>query len=145
MTGTQTAETGKNRDSDLETALKQAILPALAGMAVGQMLSNDREVALNTGDRVVVTRADGSQEIIKDDNALLLRPGSTVQTEEYADGSSRTIVTREDGSQVITIRDADLRILRDPFSAKPHVLFYATKRVGGGLTDPRAVKFLVFG
>ena len=24
----------------------------------------------------------------------------------------------------------DLRILRDPFSAKPHVLFYATKRVG---------------
>ena len=112
VTGTQTAETGKNRDSDLETALKQAILPALAGMAVGQMLSNDREVALNTGDRVVVTRADGSQEIIKDDNALLLRPGSTVQTEEYADGSSRTIVTREDGSQVITIRDADLRILR---------------------------------
>ena len=43
---------------------------------------------------------------------MLLRPGSTVQTEEYADGSSRTIVTREDGSQVITIRDADLRILR---------------------------------
>ena len=112
VTGTDTAETGKNRDSDLETALKQAILPALAGMSVGQMLSNDREVALNTGDRVVVTRADGSQEIIKDDNALLLRPGSTVQTEEYADGSSRTIVTREDGSQVITIRDADLRILR---------------------------------
>ena len=39
----------------------------------------------------------------------------------------------------------ELRVLRDPFSAKPHVLFYATKRVGGGLTDPRAVKFLVFG
>ena len=28
----------------------------------------------------------------------------------------------------------DLRILRDPFSAKPHVLFYATKRVGGDVT-----------
>ncbi|MDO5630447.1 MAG: phage major capsid protein [Paracoccus sp. (in: a-proteobacteria)] len=36
----------------------------------------------------------------------------------------------------------DLRVLRDPFSAKPHVLFYATKRVGGGVTDFRAVKLL---
>ncbi|AGT07705.1 phage major capsid protein [Paracoccus aminophilus] len=38
----------------------------------------------------------------------------------------------------------DLRVLRDPFSAKPHVLFYATKRVGGGLTEPRAVKLMRF-
>ena len=39
----------------------------------------------------------------------------------------------------------DLRVLRDPFSAKPHVLFYATKRVGGGVTDARAIKLMVFG
>lgn len=38
----------------------------------------------------------------------------------------------------------DLRVLRDPFSAKPHVLFYATKRVGGGVTDFRAIKLLRF-
>ena len=38
----------------------------------------------------------------------------------------------------------DLRILRDPFSAKPHVLFYATKRVGGAVTDGRAIKRLNF-
>ena len=38
----------------------------------------------------------------------------------------------------------DLRVLRDPFSAKPHVLFYATKRVGGGMTDFRAIKLLKF-
>jgi len=34
----------------------------------------------------------------------------------------------------------DLRILRDPFSAKPHVLFYATKRVGGDVSDFAAIK-----
>jgi uncharacterized phiE125 gp8 family phage protein len=34
----------------------------------------------------------------------------------------------------------DLRVLRDPFSAKPHVLFYATKRVGGGVTDMAAIE-----
>ena len=38
----------------------------------------------------------------------------------------------------------DLRVLRDPFSAKPHVLFYATKRVGGGVVDGRAIKRLNF-
>jgi len=39
----------------------------------------------------------------------------------------------------------DLRILRDPFSAKPHVLFYATKRVGGDVSDFNAIKLLKFG
>lgn len=38
----------------------------------------------------------------------------------------------------------DLRILRDPFSAKPHVLFYATKRVGGDVSDFKAIKLLKF-
>ena len=38
----------------------------------------------------------------------------------------------------------DLRILRDPFSAKPNVLFYATKRVGGDVSDFAAIKVLRF-
>lgn len=37
-----------------------------------------------------------------------------------------------------------LRILRDPFSAKPYVLFYTTKRVGGGVQDFDAIKLLNF-
>ncbi len=37
-----------------------------------------------------------------------------------------------------------VRILRDPYSAKPYVLFYTTKRVGGGVQDFDAVKFLRF-
>jgi len=38
----------------------------------------------------------------------------------------------------------DLRVLRDPFSAKPNVLFYATKRVGGDVSDFSAIKVLKF-
>ncbi|MCA0400592.1 MAG: phage major capsid protein [Proteobacteria bacterium] len=38
-----------------------------------------------------------------------------------------------------------IRTLRDPFSAKPHVLFYTTKRVGGGVQDFEAIKLLRFG
>lgn len=51
-------------------------------------------MALNTGDRVVVTLPDGSQQVIKDDNALLYRAGSNVQTETFDDGSTRTTVLR---------------------------------------------------
>jgi predicted phage gp36 major capsid-like protein len=36
------------------------------------------------------------------------------------------------------------RLLRDPYSAKPYVLFYTTKRVGGGVQDFDAIKLLKF-
>ena len=35
-------------------------------------------------------------------------------------------------------------VLRDPYSAKPYVLFYTTKRVGGGVQDFDAIKLLKF-
>jgi HK97 family phage major capsid protein len=35
-----------------------------------------------------------------------------------------------------------LRILRDPYSVKPHVQFYATTRVGGAVTDFSAIRLL---
>jgi HK97 family phage major capsid protein len=35
-----------------------------------------------------------------------------------------------------------VRVLRDPFSSKPYVLFYTTKRVGGGVQNFQAIKLL---
>jgi len=37
-----------------------------------------------------------------------------------------------------------IRILRDPFTVKPYVLFYTTKRVGGGVQNFDAIKLLKF-
>jgi HK97 family phage major capsid protein len=37
-----------------------------------------------------------------------------------------------------------VRVLRDPYTAKPYVLFYTTKRVGGGVQDFDAIKLLKF-
>jgi len=48
------------------------------------------------------------------------------------------------GSGYTVAERPDLRILRDPFSAKPNVLFYATKRVGGDVSDFAAIKVLKF-
>jgi HK97 family phage major capsid protein len=33
-----------------------------------------------------------------------------------------------------------VRMLRDPYTNKPYVQFYTTKRVGGGLLNPEEVK-----
>jgi HK97 family phage major capsid protein len=37
-----------------------------------------------------------------------------------------------------------IRVLRDPYSSKPYVLFYTTRRVGGAVLHPEAIKFLKF-
>jgi len=38
-----------------------------------------------------------------------------------------------------------IQILRDPYSSKPFVLFYTTKRVGGGIQNFEAIKLMKFG
>ncbi|HEV2082798.1 MAG TPA: phage major capsid protein [Brevundimonas sp.] len=35
-----------------------------------------------------------------------------------------------------------VRVLRDPYTNKPYVHFYTTKRVGGGVDDPQAIRLL---
>jgi HK97 family phage major capsid protein len=50
-----------------------------------------------------------------------------------------------DFAEAYTIVDRlGVRILRDPFTAKPYVRFYTTKRTGGGAINFEAVKFLKF-
>ncbi|UWQ20792.1 OmpA family protein [Jannaschia sp. W003] len=107
---TQAVVTDDDRGGLSDT--QKLALGALGALAVGTLLNNRARVVSNSGDRVVVQRADGDLTVLKDDDALLRRPGSTVRTERFDDGSSRTIVTREDGSRVITVRDASLRVLR---------------------------------
>jgi outer membrane protein OmpA-like peptidoglycan-associated protein len=126
-----TEETARSSDEDFANRVNQTAAPAaaadddgglskgekalligLGAIAIGAIISNNRKVELNSGDRVVVTRPDGSYQIIKDDNALLRQPGSRVKTETFDDGSTRTTVTREDGSRIVTIRDAEYRVLR---------------------------------
>jgi HK97 family phage major capsid protein len=37
-----------------------------------------------------------------------------------------------------------IRVLRDPFTDKPFIKFYTTKRVGGDVTNCRAIKIMKF-
>ena len=44
----------------------------------------------------------------------------------------------------LVVDRAGVRVLRDPFTAKPYVLFYTTKRVGGGVQNFEAIKLMKF-
>lgn len=58
-------------------------------------------------------------------------------------GANALVACFGDMSRAYTITDRNTRILRDPYSNRPYVSFYSSKRVGGGAgRDTRAVKFL---
>ncbi|MFC6487970.1 phage major capsid protein [Nitratireductor sp. GCM10026969] len=46
------------------------------------------------------------------------------------------------GRGYLVVDRTGVRVLRDPYSAKPYVLFYTTKRVGGGIQNFEAIKLL---
>jgi HK97 family phage major capsid protein len=71
--------------------------------------------------------------------------GKPVYTDDYMDGlgAGKFPVAVADWKRAYTIADRmGVRILRDPFTNKPFVHFYTTKRVGGGITNFEAIKFL---
>ncbi|MBY0583273.1 MAG: phage major capsid protein [Sphingomonas sp.] len=71
--------------------------------------------------------------------------GKTVYTDENMDGVSPNAYPIAFGDfkrgYIITDR-MGTRILRDPYTNKPFVNFYTTKRVGGGITNFEAIKLL---
>jgi len=71
--------------------------------------------------------------------------GKPVYTDDYMDalGANKFPVAVANWQQAYTIADRmGTTILRDPYTNKPFVQFYATKRVGGGITNFEAIKLL---
>lgn len=70
-----------------------------------------------------------------------------VESEDMPDiaEDSHAIAFGDFGRGYLIVDRVGIRVLRDPYSAKPYVLFYTTKRVGGGVQDFEAIKLLKFG
>ncbi len=58
--------------------------------------------------------------------------------------SSNSIAFGDFQRGYLIVDRAGVRVLRDPFSNKPYVMFYVTKRVGGGVQNFDAIKVLRF-
>ena len=69
-----------------------------------------------------------------------------VESEDMPDiASDSTSISFGDFNRGYLVVDrTGVRVLRDPYSAKPYVLFYTTKRVGGGVQDFDAIKHVKF-
>jgi len=69
-----------------------------------------------------------------------------VEAEDMPDiaANSLSIAFGDFGRGYLVVDRAGVRVLRDPFTAKPYVLFYTTKRVGGGVQDFDAIKVMKF-
>ncbi|MEJ2626808.1 MAG: phage major capsid protein [Pseudolabrys sp.] len=69
-----------------------------------------------------------------------------VEAEDMPDiaANSLSIAFGDFARGYLVVDRAGVSVLRDPFSAKPYVLFYTTKRVGGGVQDFDAIKLMKF-
>lgn len=98
-------------DDDGLNNLEKFLIGAAGVGVLAAVLNNNDKVVETEGDRVVVQRGDGDYYVLKDDNALLRQPGSTVETETFSDGSSRQTIVMSDGTQVVTVRAPNGQVL----------------------------------
>lgn len=70
-----------------------------------------------------------------------------VEAEDMPDisNNARPIAFGDFRRGYLVIDRTGVNVLRDPYTAKPYVLFYTTKRVGGGVQDFDAIKLVKIG
>ena len=76
--------------------------------------------------------------------SLLGYPVTEIETMPDIAANSLSIAFGDFQRGYLIVDRAGVRVLRDPYSAKPYVLFYTTKRVGGGVQNFDAIKLMKF-
>jgi HK97 family phage major capsid protein len=81
-------------------------------------------------------------------NRVLLGAGVTFFSDMLASGAGNAGekgIVIADWNEFYTIVDRfDIRVLRDPYTSKPYIRYYTTKRTGGAVTNYQAGKILRF-
>ena len=75
---------------------------------------------------------------------LLGYPVTEIETMPDPAANSLSVAFGDFGRGYLIVDRAGVRVLRDPYSAKPYVVFYTVKRVGGGVQNFDAIKLLKF-
>ncbi|HVZ90905.1 MAG TPA: phage major capsid protein [Rhizomicrobium sp.] len=108
---------------------------------------------------VMNRKTESAVRKFKDDNGnYIWQPGTTAgqpatlfgypvtEVEDMPDIASNSfaIAFGDFARGYLVVDRIGVRVLRDPYSAKPYVLFYTTKRVGGGVQNFEAIKLMKF-
>ena len=129
-----------------------------AGDQIIDLIQTPRSQFRSNGRFVMNRRTVAAVRKLKDgDGRYLWRPGMNgeaqsifgypvTELEDMPDiGEGNAAIAFGDFRRGYLIADRQgARVLRDPYSAKPYVLFYTTKRVGGGVQNFDAIKVMVF-
>jgi len=125
---------------EMVSAFKNEYLPNASFVMRRSVLSKARKLKESTTDRYLW---EPGMQVGSPDKLM----GYPVRIDEYmpALASGSLSLAFGDFREAYTIVDRiGIRTLRDPFTAKPYVVFYTTKRTGGGCVNFEAVKFIKF-
>ena len=75
---------------------------------------------------------------------LLGYPLTEIETMPDVGANTYSIAFGDFAKGYLIVDRAGVRVLRDPYTAKPYVLYYTTKRVGGGVQNFDAIKLMKF-
>lgn len=141
VAGGFTATTSSTNPVDDLISVQHALNPAYRANATWTMntstLERIRKFKDNDGNYIWRAGADqGAPGLLLGHPVLELPDMPDVATNTYP-------IAFGDFSRGYTVVDRmGTRVLRDPYTNKPYVHFYATKRTGGMLTDSKAIKVL---
>ncbi len=114
--------------------------------ANGRFILNKKTTAMlrklkdSIGDYIWTPPAEAGQPA-----SLFGYPVTEVETMPDPASGSYSLAFGDFEKGYLIVDRAGINVLRDPFTAKPYVLFYTTKRVGGAVQVSDAVKLLKFG
>jgi len=120
----------------------------------GEYQANASWMMKNTTAAAVATLKDGDgayllQSMLNTDGTIVRtiqgRPMFVADDMPAIASNSFSIAVGDFGMGYTIVDGKAITVLRDPYSSKPNVLFYTTKRVGGGVTDFDAIKLIKFG
>ncbi|MEP1206721.1 MAG: phage major capsid protein [Rhizobiaceae bacterium] len=138
---------GAFADSDGADVLVDVIYALRAGYRQNATFVMNRKAQaatrkLKDGDGNYIWQAPASA-----DSRALLMGFPVVEAEDMPDieTDSLSIAFGDFRRGYLVVDRTGVNVLRDPFTQKPYVLFYTTKRVGGGIQDFDAIKLVKFG
>lgn len=124
---------------DTVYSLKSAYLHHAAWVMSRSTLALIRKIRSKDGQYLWQPSLDAAQP-----STLLGYPVHTLDDMPTVDKDSLSIAFGNFKEGYTIVDRQGLRILRDPYTAKPYVKFYTTKRVGGDVTNFEALKLIQF-
>ncbi|WP_239424222.1 phage major capsid protein [Snodgrassella communis] len=123
---------------DLIGALPSAFMPNAAFMMNRKTMTLARKMKNNMGDYIWQQSMQAGQP-----NRLLGYPVYEVSNMPDMGSGSIPMLFGDFRRAYLILDRKGIRVLRDPFSHKPYIHFYTTKRTGGGVDNPEAVKAML--